>query len=130
MKVTRLDGEGGFTQSEIEGCNIIKTSIEAIYIKSNAINYSQPGGYEVVFEVADTHGNLASASCTATVKAKPTTSTPGGDESADDSKPNDDQPTEQPSDTNYIAIGLGVGIGLAALIIIAATAAVVLKRHK
>lgn len=108
---------------------------EAIYIKSNAINYSQPGDYEVVFEVADTHGNLASASCTATVKAKTTTSTPGGDESTDgskpnDDKPNDDQPTEQPSDTNYLAIGLGVGIGLAALIIIAATASIIVKRRK
>lgn len=53
------------------------------------------------------------------VKAKQTTQTPG-----------DNKPTEQPSDTNYIAIGLGVGIGLAALIIIAAAAAIVLKRRK
>lgn len=108
---------------------------DAIYIKSNAINSSQPGDYEVVFEVADTHGNLASASCTATVIAKPATSTPGGDESTEgskpgDDKPNDDQPTEQPEDTNYLAIGLGVGIGLAALAIIAAAASIIVKRRK
>ena len=78
-----------------------------------------PGDYAVTFEVKDSHGNLASASCTATVKAKQTAQTPG-----------DDKPTEQPSDTSYLAIGLGVGIGLAALIIIAAAAAIVLKRRK
>ena len=77
-----------------------------------------PGDYAVTFEVKDSHGNLASASCTATVKAKQTT-TPG-----------DVKPTEQPSDTNYLAIGLGVGIGLAALITIAAAAAIVLTRRK
>lgn len=92
---------------------------DAIYIKSNAIDTEHPGDYAVTFEVKDSHGNLASASCTATVKAKQTTQTPG-----------DDKPTEQPSDTNYLAIGLGVGIGLAALIIIAAAAAIVLKRRK
>lgn len=78
-----------------------------------------PGDYAVTFEVKDSHGNLASASCTATVKAKQTTQTPG-----------DVKPTEQPSDTNYLAIGLGVGIGLAALITIAAAAAIVLTRRK
>lgn len=67
----------------------------------------------------DSHGNLASASCTATVKAKQTTQTPG-----------DDKPTEQQSDTSYLAIRLGVGIGLAALAIIAAADAIVLKRRK
>ena len=73
----------------------------------------------VAFEAKDSHGNLASASCTATVMAKQTAQTPG-----------DDKPTEQPSDTNYLAIGLGVGIGLAALAIIVAAAAIVLKRRK
>lgn len=92
---------------------------DAIYIKSNAIDAERPGEYAVTFEVKDSHGNLASASCTATVKAKQTTQTPG-----------DDKPTEQPSDTNYLAIGLGVGIGLAALIIIAAAASIIVKRRK
>lgn len=69
--------------------------------------------------VTDSHGNLASASCTATVKAKQTTQTP-----------EDDKPTEQPNDTSYLAIGLGVGIGLAALAIIAAAVSIIVKRRK